>query len=179
MTLFVLQINTLHIRKVNANSRKNKKKLKEDSWQKRSKMYLYASSYNSHNATAMIHRSSDQTKIAFPNPWCVARYWPSNQIKHFPIHKFARSKRTSGHETNDICDRSFYMKFREREFFCFAYTILVISCSSLRVMSRLVKNSGTRPRIVKYMSSFLLHFSSENLHPRRKVIRRRSSANNV
>jgi hypothetical protein len=42
-------------------------------------------------------------------------------------------------------------------------------------MSRLVKNSGMAARIVKYMSSLRLHFSKENLQPRRKVMMRCSS----
>jgi len=42
-------------------------------------------------------------------------------------------------------------------------------------MSRLLKNSGTIARIVKYMSSFRLHFSRENLLPLRNVISLRSS----
>lgn len=45
-----------------------------------------------------------------------------------------------------------------------------MSCITGLVMSRLEKNSGTTARIVKYMSSFRLHFSKENLHPRRNVI---------
>lgn len=50
-----------------------------------------------------------------------------------------------------------------------AYIILVISFSSGNVTSRLVKNSGIAVLIVKYMSSFFLHFSKENLQPRRNV----------
>lgn len=42
--------------------------------------------------------------------------------------------------------------------------------SSGRLMSRLVKNSGQAALIVKYISSFLLVFSNENLHPLKKVI---------
>lgn len=42
-------------------------------------------------------------------------------------------------------------------------------------MSRLAKNSGQAVRIVKYMSSFRLVFSRENLQPRRNVIIRSSS----
>lgn len=36
--------------------------------------------------------------------------------------------------------------------------------------SLLLKNSGMCVRIVKYISNFLLHFSKENLQPRRNVI---------
>lgn len=43
-------------------------------------------------------------------------------------------------------------------------------------MSLLLNNSGHAVLIVKYISSFLLHFSNENLQPRRKVIILLSSA---
>lgn len=57
----------------------------------------------------------------------------------------------------------------------FTYIVFITSLISVNVGSRLAKNSGTAALIVKYMSNFLLVFSSENLHPLRNVMRRTSS----
>lgn len=58
------------------------------------------------------------------------------------------------------------------------YTYIVDSISFMFGFEilRLLKNSGTCVRIVKYISNFLLHFSRENLHPRRNVISKLSSS---
>lgn len=55
------------------------------------------------------------------------------------------------------------------------YPILLSAWSSGRFISLLVKNSGMAALMVKYISSFFLHFSNEKLQPLKKVIRRVSS----
>lgn len=52
------------------------------------------------------------------------------------------------------------------------HPFVISSRSSGLLISRFVKNSGQAARMVKYMSSFLLHFSMEKLQPRRKVVMR-------
>lgn len=61
--------------------------------------------------------------------------------------------------------------------FRYTYTQSIISASSGLSISRLLNNSGQAVLIVKYMSSFLLHFSNENLQPLKNVIMRLSSEN--